>query len=771
MQKVYGSLDSAANSCVLLYDFFGNSYEGEPTVNLFTQPTGNAGFIIKPADTGRHFYKLDYYNNNFGQGTFFDNATGDYKTTDSVYKYNYVSGQTDSISNRHGFSIKITRGETYSYSTDVYVATGHPRTGVAPVVSLTPNLTGSFATVTGYYDFNKKGTWQTISDKVYVPAVTNNFGGNAIFYEVSVAAKTSQHPYYATGSSDGFLIGNVQGRAVNLYKGATYVFLQSNSSNINDEFYLSTTANSGGGSNAYSNGFSYYGNEGFDGYAIFTVPYDSPSVLHYNSRRVSSSYFGGKINILGGYNAGNTGNSGNVGSSGTSGSSGSSGATTSSESYAVCFDPTRSQLTPSNLNGGYILYKNMQFEKNKKMFAGVVHPTQFTSSSRSAFGSFIDITGGNNNSNLANAMFDSNAYILFGNRTNSNEGGIVDINLKYNKTKTFSIGSAAAQTYDFWFKQNSASFEKAYLFSRSSSVNGDYFVENEGYPQLIFIQDGRVYFRFASPNSEILSGFTGQLINVGNLYNVIVTVNTYLAVGSKVNIYVNGQEAAVTILSTLEPPSNLNFSTQKLYSGNVGNIGNLGVGANNTSFYCVSSFDANGESKASNPIAAVNDPVNKGVNLSWPVVNNAFGYYVYRSASPVFGNYSLLTTINNKAVLNFLDTNLSTQAGFPKATAKYNYKYSENVSLLVDNAAAKVCFGSYPIASLVPNYFEGYIYRAAIYNTKLNSVQANRNYNSFLYKYISQDPDTIYSYKKQRSVITGNTGTTGSAGSFRKVLE
>jgi hypothetical protein len=71
----------------------------------------------------------------------------------------------------------------------------------------------------------------------------------------------------------------------------------------------------------------------------------------------------------------------------------------------------------------------------------------------------------------------------------------------------------------------------------------------------------------------------------------------------------------------------------------------------------------------------------------------------------------------------------------------------------------------------VPNYFEGYIYKVAIYNTKLTSVQANRNYNSFLYKYISEDPDTIYSYRKQRSVITGNTGTTGSAGSFRKVLE
>ena len=39
MKTEYGSTDAAANSCVLLYDFFGNSYAGEPTVNLFT-PTG-----------------------------------------------------------------------------------------------------------------------------------------------------------------------------------------------------------------------------------------------------------------------------------------------------------------------------------------------------------------------------------------------------------------------------------------------------------------------------------------------------------------------------------------------------------------------------------------------------------------------------------------------------------------------------------------------------------------------------------------------------------
>lgn len=771
MQKVYGSLDSAASSCVLLYDFFGNSYDGEPTVNLFTQPTGNAAFSIKPADTGRVFYKLDYYNDDFGQGTFTGNATGNYEVTDSIYKYNFVSGQTDSTSNKHGFPIKIIRGETYSYSTDVYVSTGHPRTGLAPVVSLTPNLTGSFTTVTGYYDFNKKGTWQTISDKIYVPSVINNFGGNAIFFEVSVATKTAQHPYYGSGSAEGFVIGSTQGKTLNFYKGATYVFLQSNNSNINDELYLSTTANSGGGANAYSNGFSYYGNEGFDGYAIFTVPYNAPSVVYYNSKRASSSYFGGKINILGGYNAGNTGNVGSSGSSGSGGSSGSSGSTASSESYSVCFDPTRGELTPANLNGGYILYKNMQFEKNKKMFKGIAHPTQFTSTSRSPYGALKDLTGGDNNSNLANSMFDSRAYVLFGNKINTNEGGLIDINLKYNKTKTFSIGSAATQSYDFWFKQTAASFQKAYLFSRSSSVDGDYFVENEGYPQSIFIQDKRIYFRFASPNNEILSGYTEQVIEVGKLYNVIVAVNTYLSVGLKVNIYVNGQEAPITILTILEPPANLKYTSQKASIGNVGNTGNTGVGINNTNFYCISSFDSNGESRASSVLAAISDPVNKAVNLTWSIVNNAFGYYIYRSASTVFGNYSLLTTINNKSVLSFSDFNTTTKFGFPKPTAKYTYKYSANVSLLVDNAAAKVCFGSYPISTMVPNYFEGYIYRAAIYKNKMNSVQANRNYNSFLYKYISEDPNVIYSSIKQRSVIRGNTGTSGSSGSFRKVLE
>ena len=551
IKKVYGSLDSAGDSCVLLYDFFGKSYDGEPTTNLFTQPTGNAGFAIKPANTGRAFFKLDYSANLDGQGNFFDNAPEPFNKFDSIYKYNYVSGQTDSTSNKHGFNINVIRGETYTASVDVFVSTGHPRTGTATVLSLTPN-SQDFNTISGSYNFSSKGTWQNISEKVFVPAVSNNFGNSAFYFEVGVATKTAQHPFFGSGSAQGFVVSNIQGRTLNLYKGGSYVFLQSNISNVDNEFYLSTTAGAGGGANAYNTNFSYYGNKGFDGYAVFNVPFNAPSVLFYNSKTQGTSFFGGKINILGGYNSGNVGN---VGSSGSSGSSGNVGvASETSLSYAVNFDPTRGELTGANLNGGYILYRNMQFEKNKLMFKGITHKTKFTSSSRSPFGSFLDLTGRGNNSNLINTMFDSNALIIFGNRTNLNDGGLIDINLKFNSQKTFSIGSEITQTYDFWFTQTRTSFRRAYLFARSSAVFLDYFLENQGAPQLIYIEDKQIYFSFASSAGDILSGHTAPIIEKNILYNVSICINAYLQEGEKIRIYVNGEAVSVIISSVVEPP-------------------------------------------------------------------------------------------------------------------------------------------------------------------------------------------------------------------------
>ena len=837
MKTEYGSIDAAANSCVLLYDFFGNSYAGEPTINLFTQPIGATvfsgvyrssvddcgvagtivyldgfqpvdfppgpalvtgyldftqtggggtppadgfyivnisgnknyticgassvvnssgiytgfydGFAITPAATGRAFYKLDYTNNLNGQGNFSANATGNYRPTDSIYKYNFTGTQreTASLKNKHGFQIKINKGDTYTTSVDVFVSSNHPRTGVLPVISLTPTSTGSYAIVTGSYDFSQKGTWQKVSEKIFLPSTTNTAGANATYYEVSVKQKTTSHPYYGSGSSQGFVIGNTEGAILNLYRGTTYVFVQSNDSNLNDEFYITTTAAAGAGSNTYANGFSYYGNEGFDGYAVFSVPSNSPSILYYNSQKAGSSYVGGKINILGSSSAGNTGNGGNGGNTGNT------GATATSDSYQICFDPTRDELTAPPLAGGYILYKNMQVEKNKPMFKGVIHSTKFTPTSRSAYASLVDLTGGDNNSNLVNAMFDANSNLLFGNRTNLQDGGLVDINLKYNRSKLFSIGDDSTQTYDFWLTQSRASYQRAYLFARSNAVDGDYFLENQGYPQLIYIQDKRVYFSFTSPSNEILSGYSEQLIELNTLYNITITVNTYLSDGSKVNIYVNGVKATVTIISILEPPNNFSFNNIRSSTGNIGLSGNVGFQGSNTNFYCISAYDANGESKASSVISAASDPLKKSIQLSWNIVNNAVGYYLYRSNSPVFSSSSLLADINSKSILNYTDENFQLKPGFPKPTAKYIYNYNKNINSLVDSSSARTCFGNYPLSSFNLNHFEGYIYRIGIYKIKLTEQQVYRNYNSFLYKYISQDPNVIGAYAKQRSVI------------------
>src|SRR6056300_1723455 len=351
MSTVHGSYDTAGKSCVLLYDFSAGSFNGEPTTNLFDQPATNADFEIKPTGSGRQFNKLAY-------ADFETNASGNYLDTDSVYKYSFSTSEYDTNvtqtggGNKHGFLINIIRGETYTASVDVFVSPDHPRTGEQPIFSLNPNLSGSFTTVTSNYDCQRKGSWQTIQEKVFVPTAATAVSANPTYLEVSVENKTSSHPYYNQGSSFGFKLGNTEGKTLYLYKGGSYVFTQTNESNSLDELYISTSIDSGGGDNNYQNGFTYYGNKGADGYAVFNVPYNSPSVLYYNSRRNGSSYVGGKINIVGGYNSGNIGN------------------TLTSESYAVCFDPTRgiANSGDGDISAGYILYKNMQFERNKIMF-------------------------------------------------------------------------------------------------------------------------------------------------------------------------------------------------------------------------------------------------------------------------------------------------------------------------------------------------------------------------------------------------------------------
>lgn len=353
-------------------------------------------------------------------------------------------------------------------------------------------------------------------------------------------------------------------------------------------------------------------------------------------------------------------------------------------------------------------------------------------------------------------MYTSDAYVLFGDRTSYNDGGLIDINLKYNRTQKFSVGSTKTHTYSFWFTQKSNSLQKAYLYARGSEVLGDYFVENKGSPQLIYIQDKRVYFSFTSAAGTVLSGYSDQLIEVGSLYNVVVAVNTNLATGQKVNIYVNGRNVSVNIISILAPPSNfqsLNIVSALKTTGNTGNTSNIGYSSQTTQLYRISSYDQNGESKASQLILAPTNSLRTSVKLSWDKVSGASGYYIYRSLSSSFGPYSLIADINSGNTVTFTDGNLQTKQGAPFDSPNYLYNYDPDVTTLVDDENAKVCFGNYPITTKTLNYFQGYIYRVAIYDTKLVDSQINQNYYSFLYKYSSQNPDSVYNMKLSRSVI------------------
>ena len=847
----YGTYDSLAKDCILLYDFFSaGSFIGEPTSNLFLQPpatfTGSGsygtstipwsgggtvlflktenpipipdgatsftgylsftqlsgggtppstayrsvyvsgdnndyymraaasvssssgifnylynGFQVFPTATGRAFYKLDYYNDLNNQGTFSQNATGVYSPTDSIYKYKYTGTQTDVQSNKHGFNINIIRGETYTASTEVFISPDHPRTGIIPILSFVPNLSGTFATLTGTYDCSLKGTWQSISQKIFVPVVANSLSLNPVYFDVTVDTKTASNPYYNSGSAFGYKIGSSEAKTLSLYKGATYVFVQSNQSNLQDELYLSTTIDSGGGANAYNNGFSYFGNKGVDGYAVFNVPYNAPPVLYYNSRQENTSFFGGKINIIGGYNSGNTGNVGNINNTGNAGNGGNAGnisntgTSSTSEFFAVCFDPTRKEFTSSNLNGGYILYKNMQFEKNKKMFKGIVHKTQFTSTSRSDVSSILDLTGNDYHSNQINSNYDNNAYLFFSKRANLLDGGFIDVNLKANKAGTFLIGNQKTQTYDFWIKQTAASNSKAYLFSRSNAFSGELFLENEGYLQSIYIQNKRVFFTFTTPELKVFSGYTNQLININVLYNIIVAINLNAVLGNKAKIYINGQEVDVFVYSILPPP--VITSIQRVV-GDISRVGNVDAGfkGGQNLFYCISSYDPNGESARSEIVGAPSDDIKNSIRLNWRQIEGANGYYIYRSYSSSFGPQSLIANINNQRINYFIDNNFQTSAGYPKTTPIYSFEYEPNALNFVDDANAKVCFGDYPITTNVPNYFEGYIYRIAIYKSTISAIQAFRNYNSFYYRFKQEDPDLIKKAIKPRTIIYKN---------------
>ena len=85
-----------------------------------------------------------------------------------------------------------------------------------------------------------------------------------------------------TVSSMKFYIDSLQQAQVTLFRGFTYTFEQSASSNSPHPLRISTTSDgTHGGGTEYTDGVTYTGSQGTNGLLTFTVPLDAPDTLYY----------------------------------------------------------------------------------------------------------------------------------------------------------------------------------------------------------------------------------------------------------------------------------------------------------------------------------------------------------------------------------------------------------------------------------------------------------------------------------------------------------
>ena len=469
--------------------------------------------------------------------------------------------------------------------------------------------------------------------------------------------------------------------------------------------------------------------------------------------------------------------SGSVGS----GYSGSSGTITSYINYKVKMYPKGNYPFQTGDAGkagkhGYILFKNLQLEKNRKVYSGSTHKTRFilgrpagsassvAHSSRSSASGLKDLSNNNNSFNLGGASFDSNNTLLYSNK--GSFGSFVDLGIKQggtNASSYLSLGSTTTKTYDFWVNLTSADIEYSTLFY-SDVTESSKFVSNEDVSkkQHIYIFDNRVFCDFNNVNSLSTSAFTKDaVISNDTIHNVSVVTNTSSST-NKVKIYVDGKERTTEALSDLNSPSNLIVKSFETTTTSA-----KAFKAGSTINYKISSFNETGESKATNLKKVLIKNSNSAIRLNWANVAEAENFKIYRSINALgrFDGVSLLTTISNayfggqsSDTLSFIDDNSSIVSnGAPKDANDYE-KYSLKNTTFYDGTDLKASIGSYPINNYTSgkNYAEGKIYKVSIYKKALNKNQILDNYLQG-----AEDFDTV-----NNTTINVSTSTSGSLGGY-----
>jgi hypothetical protein len=117
-------------------------------------------------------------------------------------------------------------------------------------------------------------------------------------FTVTVANKTSSHPAFGEGWTEGYVIDGVQGATLTLQRGVTYTFQMQAVPSLHP-FYISTSA-TGAGAGVYSEGVT--GNFATGNQTLtFTPPASGPNVLYYQCQ--SHDSMGWRINLTGSVSA------------------------------------------------------------------------------------------------------------------------------------------------------------------------------------------------------------------------------------------------------------------------------------------------------------------------------------------------------------------------------------------------------------------------------------------------------------------------------------
>jgi len=439
--------------------------------------------------------------------------------------------------------------------------------------------------------------------------------------------------------------------------------------------------------------------------------------------------------------------------SSTSGYSGSTGTIQSYINYNVKMYPKGNYPFQSGDEGkagkhGYILFKNLQLEKNKKIYSGSAHKTNFiagrpaqsassvTHPSRSSASGLKDLSGNNNSFNLGSVSFGEDNFPVYSSQ--GIFGSYVDLGLKQGgsaASSSLSLGSSVKKTYDFWVDLTSVDNEYSTLFYSDITQNSKFVSKQDiSKKQHIYVFNKRVFCDFYNANSLSTSAFTkNELIKNNTIHNISVVVDSASAT-NKIRIYVDGKEYEIERLYDLKAPSNLvvkafessNTSSRKFKSGSTVN-------------YKVSSFNETGESKSTALKKVLIKNSNSSVGLTWSNVTNATNFKIYRSINALgrFDSMSLLTTVSNSyfggkdsdTIVFVDDSSGNVSQGAPKDANDYQ-KYSSKNTDFYDGVDLKASIGSYPINNYKEgkNYLEGKMYKVSIYKKSLNADQILHNY-------------------------------------------